>query len=77
MRYEFLSSHLDQLLADVARQAVKDWRAGYHKQRHMDAAKWLKLAGLLTAEGELDVRGYGARRCALETADEATPTPSK
>jgi hypothetical protein len=75
VRYEFLSSHLEELLADIARQAVNDWRAGYHKQRHMDAAMWLQLAGLMMAEGELDVRGYGARRCVLQAADDATPTP--
>ncbi len=57
---------MDQRLADlyaaVARQALRDFRDDYHHPKHMDAATWLRLVGLLTDDGELDYRGINQRR---------------
>ena len=46
---------MDQLYVDLAvaivRQALYDAARGYHDSRHMDAAAWLELAGLVDADG--------------------------
>jgi hypothetical protein len=45
--------HVDLLLA-IARQAVRDYRsAAPHRRSIMPATTWLRLAGLLDADGEL------------------------
>jgi hypothetical protein len=45
-----------ELYAAVAKQALKDHAAGYHKPGIFSAEKWLRLAGLLTDDG-IDTRG--------------------
>jgi hypothetical protein len=43
------------LLAAVAKQAIKDHAASFHHRKGiMPAAHWLKLAGLMTESGEED-----------------------
>lgn len=51
-----------ELYAAIARQALRDYERDYHKQGIMDAARWLRLAGLLTEDGQLDTRGITQRR---------------
>lgn len=58
--------HPEDLLAAIARQAIRDYRAGYTCRRHMDAGEWLDRAGLLTSDGQIDPRGCG---------DVSTPQP--
>jgi hypothetical protein len=50
------------LLAHIAKQAIRDYRAGYRHQGVMDAATWLKLAGLMLEDGTLDTRGVPQQR---------------
>lgn len=49
----------EELLAAIARQAIRDYHAGYTCKRHMDPGHWLDLAGLLTSDGQVDPRGCG------------------
>ncbi len=63
------------LLAAVAKQAIKDHAASFHHRKGiMPAAHWLKLAGLMTESGELDRRGVHARRQLSEASSEITPS---
>jgi hypothetical protein len=48
-----------ELYAGIAKQAVRDYRAGYRHLGIMDAGTWLKLAGLLGEDGTFEQRGYG------------------
>jgi len=52
-----MDQNVIDLYAAVAKQAIKDYAAGFHREGSMPAARWLKLAGLMTDDGELDTRG--------------------
>ena len=45
------------LLAALVRQAVSDYRAGYRNRKHPSAEAFLRAAGLLGDDGELEGRG--------------------
>ncbi len=42
-----------KLFAGVCRQAIQDWKSGYHSRRHADAGDWLRKVGLLREDGTL------------------------
>ncbi len=61
------------LFAAVARQAFYDAAHDYLHPRHMDAAAWLELAGLMADDGSLPYGPPGPRRnTTTSTTDENT-----
>jgi len=72
-----MNQSFTDLLAAVAKQAIKDHRTGFHRQSIMPAARWLKLAGLMTESGELDRRGVSQRRQLLDASCEGSMAPSR
>lgn len=70
-----MDDRLTSLYVAVAKQALKDFKAGYHSQRHMSARRWLQLAGLLTDDGEL-ARGVTERRSASKLPVDPEPVPA-
>lgn len=51
-----------ELLAAIARQAVKDLETGYNSHKHMPAADWLQVAGLLDQSQAVAKRGHTSKR---------------
>jgi hypothetical protein len=48
-----------ELLGLIAKQALRDYRADYHKAGIMDARRWLIEAGIMADDGTIYHRGYG------------------
>lgn len=46
------------LIAAIVRQALADYRNGYHCSRHTEAAVFLRQVGILRDDGTIDTFGH-------------------